>query len=153
MDGGFELAQELPVMRGFKVVDLPEAFGQAKVLHNVATHRLILSRRARGAGAHGPTPSVSPRSCAGGCSALLTGPGPVWPGASPGDRQWRVSHPGHCETSVHETDRDRQTAGSPGRTSRSWPKGWEPRAGPPGGGRVARLRRPGGRPAVAGPFS
>src|SRR5262245_5271231 len=103
MEGGFELAEELPVMRGCKVVYLPEAFGESKVLHDVATHRLILYRRARGTGAHGPTPPASSRSCAGGCATSLTGPAPGWRGASPGDPQWRVSHPGHCETSVHET--------------------------------------------------
>jgi hypothetical protein len=45
----------------FKVAGLTQALAEAKVLHDVAEHGLILSRGAQGRAARGPTPSSSPR--------------------------------------------------------------------------------------------
>ena len=66
VDGGFEILEELAMMLGFEKVDLVQALAEAKVLHDVTEHGLILSTKARGAGGRAPTPSPSPMSCAAG---------------------------------------------------------------------------------------
>src|SRR5262249_12068936 len=71
MDGRFEILEELAMMLGFEEVGVVQALAEAKVLHDVAEHGLILYKRARGAVARAPTPSASPTSSATGCSAPL----------------------------------------------------------------------------------
>ena len=61
VEGGLELPEEVAMMLGCTVVHLPQTFGEAKVLPDVAAHRLILSRRVPGAPGHGPTPSAAPQ--------------------------------------------------------------------------------------------
>src|SRR4029450_9260280 len=110
MDGRFEILEELAMMLGFEEVDLVEALAEAKVLHDVTEHGLILYKKARGAVARAPTPSASPRSSATGYSAPLTARATVWPRADPGGPQWPVWRRGYSGRSAHERGRGRQRA-------------------------------------------